>query len=137
MGECSVRYWLAGETARYLSVEITAIELADEIDTSGDVFQAGIDFESEKASVLYSDRMMSEYLDTDAAVPENLNLQELLRLNVMNISLLMTKPLHLTSLTGKSVPLNDQSGLASQCSSHHKSATTSEAHKVRIERQGL
>lgn len=52
MGECSVRYWLAGEAARYLSVEITAIELADEIDTSGDVFQAGIDFESEKASVL-------------------------------------------------------------------------------------
>ena len=81
MGECSARYWLAGETAKYLGVEITAIELADEIDKSGDAFQAGIDYESEKSSILFSDQIMSEYLDTDAEVLENLNLQELLRLN--------------------------------------------------------
>ena len=79
MGECSARYVLALEIIQSLSVDILAVELAEEIDTPGDAFLAGIEYASEKQSVLHSDKIMS--VDMDTEVLKNLNLRELLRLN--------------------------------------------------------
>ena len=54
MGECSARYALTLEIIRSFSVDMLAVELADEIDTSEDAFLAGVEYASEKQSVLHS-----------------------------------------------------------------------------------
>ena len=79
MGECSARYVVAEEAMQSLSVDILAVELAQEIDASGDAFLAGIKYASEKQAVLHNDQMM--LVDMDAGFVENLNLKKLIRLN--------------------------------------------------------
>ena len=79
MGECSARYVLALEIIRSFSVDILSVELAEEIDSSGDAFLAGIEYASQKQSVLHSDQMMS--VDMDTEVVKSLNLQKLLHLS--------------------------------------------------------
>ena len=79
MGKCSARYVLALEIIQSLSVDILAVELAERIDTPGDAFLAGVEYASEKQSVLHSGQIMS--VDMGAEVAKNLNLKELLRLN--------------------------------------------------------
>ena len=79
MGECSARYALKLEIIRSFSVDMLAVELAEEIDTSEDAFLAGVEYASEKQSVLHSYQMMLADMDTE--VVKKLNLKELLRLN--------------------------------------------------------
>ena len=79
MGECSARYVIAEETIHSWSVDILAVEVAQEMETSGDAFQAGIEYASEKQAVLHNDQIM--LVDMDAGFVENLNLKELIRLN--------------------------------------------------------
>ena len=79
MGECSARYLVAEEAMQSLSIDILAVELAQEIDASGDAFLAGIKYASEKQSVIDGDQMM--LIGMDAEVVENSNLKRLLRLN--------------------------------------------------------
>ena len=47
MGECSARHVIAEETIRSLSVDILAVEVAQEMETSGDASQAGIEYASD------------------------------------------------------------------------------------------
>ena len=79
MGECSARYVLALEIIRSFSVDMLAVELAEEIDTSEDAFLAGVEYASEKQSVLHSYQMMLADMDTE--VVKKLNLQKLLHLS--------------------------------------------------------
>ena len=79
MGECSARYALTLEIIRSFSVDMLAVELAEELDTPEDAFLAGVEYALEKQSVLHSDQMM--LADMDAEVVKKLNLQKLLHLS--------------------------------------------------------
>ena len=79
MGECSARYALTLEIIRSFSIDMLAVELAEEIDTPEDAFLAGVEYALEKQSVLHSYQMM--LVDMDAEVVKKLNLQELLHLS--------------------------------------------------------
>ena len=79
MGERSARYALTLEILRSFSVDMLAVELAEEIDTPEDAFLAGVEYALEKQSVLHSDQMMLADMDTE--VVKKLNLQKLLHLS--------------------------------------------------------
>ena len=79
MGECSARYALTLQIIRSFSVDMLAIEFAEVIDTPEDAFLAGVEYASEKQSVLHSDQMMLS--DMDSEVDKKLNLEKLLQLN--------------------------------------------------------
>ena len=79
MGECSARYALTLEIIRSFSVDMLAVELAEEIDTPEAAFLAGVEYALEKQSVLHSDQMMLADMDTE--VVKKLNLQKLLDLS--------------------------------------------------------
>ena len=79
MGECSARYALTLQIIRSFSVDMLAIEFAEVIDTPEDAFLAGVEYASEKQSVLHSDQMMLS--DMDSEIDKKLNLEKLLHLN--------------------------------------------------------